>query len=240
MDRLQRALAIILVVGGGLAAGFLAYRWQGAPRLHPAEAHLPAPGAPHEEPSGVETAPDSATPRPARPIPERLPELTLPDLKGSPTPLTAFAGRPLIINFWATWCAPCRREIPLLRELRQRHRAEHLEVVGIALDFASAVRQYLQRVPIDYPLLIGEEGGASAAGQFGVETVLPFSVFADSRGRVVALKIGELHSEEAEFILSEIARLDRGEAGMKEVQGAIQARLRQLAVERATAQQNRD
>jgi thiol-disulfide isomerase/thioredoxin len=228
LNRLRRALAIALVVGAGAAAGFIAYRWQSpsGPRATPAAAAAPP------------SAPDSEDVRPTRPIPARLPDLTLPDLQGTPTPLSAFGGRPLIVNFWATWCAPCRHEIPLLRELRRRHRAEHLEVVGIALDFATAVRQYLKTMPIDYPLLIGEDGGASAAEQFGVETVLPFSVFADSHGGLVALKIGELHPEEAEFILSEIGRLDRGEVGMKEAQAAIEGRLRELAVKRATAQQN--
>ncbi len=238
MNGLRRALVIPVVLGVGLAAGFWAYRWESAADLHPAPTASQGAAADAQNPTPAdEAAADGAAPQPTRPVPARLPDLTLPDLKGSPTPLSSFAGRPLIVNFWATWCAPCRREIPLLRELRQRHRAERLEVVGIALDFATAVRQYLQRVPIDYPLLIGEDGGAAAAGPFGVETVLPFSVFADTQGRGGAVKVGELHREEAEFILSEIGRLDRGEVGMKEAQAAIEARLRELAVQRATAQQ---
>ena len=229
MNRLQRALAIALVVSVGLAAGFLSYRLQSGRTLNPPAAGLP--------PSDNTTAdPDAPVPAPL-PVPGLVPDLTFPNLKGTPTALHAFAGAPLIINFWATWCAPCREEIPLLRDLRARYRGQRLEVVGIALDFAPAVQQYLQKTPIDYPVLIGEQGGFTAAQQFGVQAVLPFSVFADSRSRIVAVKVGQLHREEAEFILSEIGSLDLGQVGMEEAREAIEARLRQLAVDRAKARQ---
>jgi thiol-disulfide isomerase/thioredoxin len=228
LNRLQRALAITLVVGVGLAAGFLSYRLQSGRALPPAPAVTAQPD------TDTAAALDAAAPAPL-PVPSVVPDLTFPDLKGIPTSLHAFAGTPLIINFWATWCAPCRKEIPLLRELRQHYRNQHLEVVGIALDFDTAVQQYLRKTPIDYPVLIGEQGGFTAAQQFGVQAVLPFSVFADSRSRIVAVKVGELHREEADFILAEIGSLDRGQVGMDEARGAIEARLKQLAVERAKA-----
>jgi thiol-disulfide isomerase/thioredoxin len=236
LDRLQRALAIALVVGVGLAAGFISYRLQSGRAAPPAKLAVNGADAGAGAGAGAIDTESAALAAP-QPVPELVPDLTLPDPDGFPKALRSFAGRPLIINFWATWCAPCRREIPLLRELRQRHQAEHLEVVGIALDFAAAVRQYLQQMPIDYPLLIGEQGGYGAAEQFGVQAVLPFSVFVDAESRIVAVKIGELHREEAEFILSEIGALDRGEAGMAQVRGAIEARLKELAIERAKAQQ---
>ena len=223
MNRLQRALAIVLVVGVGLAAGFVSYRLQSGRALAPPEASPPPD-------LDTATAPDVPAPLP---VPSVVPDLSFPNLKGIPTSLRSFAGTPLIINFWATWCAPCRKEIPLLRDLRRRYRPQRLEVVGIALDFDTAVQQYLQKTPIDYAVLIGEQGGFAATQQFGVQAVLPFSVFADSRSRIVAVKVGELHREEADFILSEIDSLDRGQVGMDEARAAIEARLRQLAVERA-------
>jgi thiol-disulfide isomerase/thioredoxin len=229
LNRLQRALAIVLIVGVGLAAGFVSYRLQSGRAPHPA---LPRPPAPDVDTAAV---PDVPAPLP---VPSVVPDLTFPNLRGVPTSLHSFAGAPLIINFWATWCAPCRKEIPLLRELRQRYRRERLEVVGIALDFDTAVQQYLQKTPIDYPVLIGEQGGFTATQQFGVQAVLPFSVFADSRSHIVAVKVGELHREEADFILSEIGSLDRGQVGMDEARAAIETRLRQLAVERAKSQQD--
>ena len=87
-------------------------------------------------------------------------------------------------------------------------------------------------------MLIGEKGGLEAAEQFGLQMVLPFSVFADPQGRIVAVKVGELHLEEADFILSEIGALDRGEIGMPQAREQIEARLKELAIERAKAQQN--
>src|ERR1700733_11404459 len=223
MPPASRALVIVLVSVSGVLAGYLSYRG-----VRPADAPIPAVLPAAERPAAQDSEAEATAPAgpAARPIPATVPDLKLPDLAGQQKSLRAFLGQPLIINFWATWCAPCRREIPLLRELRQRHQAEHLEVVGIALDFAAAVRQYLQQMPIDYPLLIGEQGGYGAAEQFGVQAVLPFSVFADAESRIVAVKIGELHREEAEFILSEIGALDRGEAGMAQVRGAIEARLK--------------
>jgi thiol-disulfide isomerase/thioredoxin len=235
LNRLQRALAVALVVGVGLAAGFLSYRLQSLQPLPPARSSLPPPS--NGGPAVIE--PDSADPTDQPPpVPDSIPDLRLPDLAGQSRSLRSFGSRPLIINFWATWCAPCRREIPLLRELRQRYRADRLEVVGIAIDFAAAVRDYLRTMPIDYPLLIGEQDGLTAAEQFGMRTVLPFSVFTDAQGRIVALKVGELHIEEADFILGEIRSLDRGRIDLAAARGEIADRLRQLAVERAKAQQN--
>jgi len=229
LNRLQRALAIALIVGLGLAAGFLSYRLQSGRAVG-------APAARTLQPDSPAGEPEVAVPAPL-PVPSVVPDLTFPNLKGTPTSLHSFAGAPLIINFWATWCAPCREEIPLLRDLRQRYRGQRLEVVGIALDFDSAVQQYIQKTPIDYPVLIGEQGGFTATQQFGVQAVLPFSVFADSRSRIVAVKVGQLHREEADFILSEIGSLDQGQVGMEDARAAIEARLRQLAIERAKTPQ---
>ena len=231
MNRPQRALATAVVVGVGLAAGFLSYRLQSGRTTQPALARLPEPAA--DAPAMT----DDPVPAPL-PVPSVVPDLSFPNLAGTPTSLRSFAGAPLIINFWATWCAPCRKEIPLLRDLRQQHRSQHLEVVGIALDFSPAVQQYLQKTPIDYPVLMGEQGGFAAAQRFGVQAVLPFSIFADSGSRIVAVKVGELHREEAEFILSEIGSLDRGQVGMEEARSAIEARLKELAIERANSPQS--
>ncbi len=237
MSSLQRALAILLVVGTGIAAGFISYQLKNPrPRLDDA---LPlqdgAAARPGDTPASA-AAPEEE-PVPTRPVPTVLPDVTLPDLAGQARSLRSFSGRPLIVNFWATWCEPCRREIPLLRDLRQRHRDDRVEIVGIAIDFASAVNHFVHHTPIDYPLLVGEQEGLEAAQQFGVQTVLPFSVFADAAGGIVAVKVGELHREEAEFILAQINEVDRGQIGLPAARERIEAGLRELAVERAKAQQ---
>src|SRR5690606_29476300 len=98
----------------------------------------------------------------AKPVPHLLPAFALPDSDGTVRNLDEWAGRPLMVNFWATWCGPCREEIPLLNELRAEALAPNLEVIGIAVDFRDDVLAYTQETPIDYPVLIGEEEGFMA------------------------------------------------------------------------------
>jgi thiol-disulfide isomerase/thioredoxin len=220
------ALGLLVIVAG--LGGFLGYRsWQ----FHqpPAtQAPLPPPASPP-----TETAEAS---EPAHPVvPDTVPDLTLPDTKGGQQSLRDYLGHPVIINFWATWCAPCRREIPLLLQLRQTYRAEHLEVVGIAVDFQTAVAEYLQKTPIAYPLLVGEDQGLAAAEKFGMEPVLPFSVFADAKGRIIAVKVGELHRDEADYILGAMRQVAGGKQSIENARAGIADKLRTFAVERAKA-----
>jgi thiol-disulfide isomerase/thioredoxin len=213
------SVALVLIASG--AVGFLLHRLiQPRPTLYPATSALPAAPAPEPPP-------------PAPPIPETVPDLSLPNPQGTVHHLSEWHGRPLLINFWATWCEPCRREIPLLKSLRHERAGDGLQVVGIAVDEAGAVRTYAAGRGIDYPVLVGEEGGLAAVGAFGMDTVLPFSVFADREGRVLALKIGELHRDEAEFILDRLREVDRGTLTPKAAREAISAGLAHLAAARA-------
>jgi thiol-disulfide isomerase/thioredoxin len=152
----------------------------------------------------------------------------LPATDGKAHSLADWKGRPLVVNFWATWCDPCRREIPLLKALRREHAADRLEVVGIAIDSLESVQKYASEHGIDYPLLVGEREGLQAAAAFGMETVLPFSVFADREGRVVTLKVGELHRDEAELILARVQDLQAGRLTLEAAQAQITAGVRSL------------
>jgi thiol-disulfide isomerase/thioredoxin len=134
---------------------------------------------------------------------EHIPDLTLPDLEGKPRALSEWKGRPLLINFWATWCAPCRKEIPLLRELRAKHAAQGLEVIGIAIDFRDPVVAYAKQTGIEYPVLIAEENSL-APQAFGIGGGIPVSVFVNRQGRITATKPGTLHAKRAEELLQPI------------------------------------
>jgi thiol-disulfide isomerase/thioredoxin len=216
------AVAGVLLVSG--VGGFLFHRFLGSDAL----------GVRPVERSVAPPPPAAASARPLA-IPEALPEFSLPDLKGVPHHLADWRGQPLMINFWATWCEPCRREIPLLEALRRENAGNHLEVVGIAIDQPDSVRKFAKDLGIEYPVLVGEQGGLEAVTAFGVDTVLPFTVFADARGRIVKLKIGELHRDEATFILARLPEVGTGRLSVQAAREQIGEGLRHLAVSRAAA-----
>ena len=102
----------------------------------------------------------------------------------------------MIVNFWATWCAPCRREIPLLRKIQAEHGAEGFQIVGVAVDFREDVLKYAKEIGIDYPVLIGEQDGLEAVNKFGQGSLgFPFTVFTDNQQRIVMFHLGEIHAE---------------------------------------------
>jgi thiol-disulfide isomerase/thioredoxin len=185
-------------------------------------AHAPEGGA---APDGA--AQDGALPPPK--VPDRLPQFSLEDRAGKATSIASFDGKSLIINFWATWCAPCRREIPLLETLHAEWAGRDVSVVGIAVDSRDKVLEFADRFKIGYPLLIGEQDALDAAAAFGVESpVFPFTVFTDRRGEVVALFVGELHRPQAELILSEVQNLNKNLVQLAAARRAIEEGLRAL------------
>jgi len=216
MSQLKRALLVTLI---GAVAGALVALWY---------IRQPASSAGAKSQTSATTGAE-APPGKAKVIPQDLPDFTLASLEGPPKALSSFRQPILIVNFWATWCAPCRREIPLLRQLRAERGARGVEVVGIAVDFREDVIQYAAKIGLDYPLLIGEEDGLAAADRFGVEPVFPFTAFADAKRRIVALKIGELHAEEAAFILDRVEMLNAGKLTIEAARSEIGVELARLA-----------
>jgi len=223
------AVAVAAVVLAAAAAGFLLQRLTA-----PEQSTLrPVPPAPEAALAG--TAPAPASPPARDPIPQRLPDFSLPDLGGTPHRLSDWSGRTLVINFWATWCEPCRREIPLLEALQRENSGKNIEIVGIAVDHPDSVQKTVKDLKIGYPVLVGEKGGLAAVSAFGMDTVLPFTVFADPQGRIVTLKVGELHRDEATFILARLADLAAGRLDLEAARGRIDDEIRRLAVVRAAS-----
>jgi thiol-disulfide isomerase/thioredoxin len=182
----------------------------------------------------VTTAPAAAKPAPLV-MPETLPQFELADRDGKKRTLGDWKGQPLMVNFWATWCGPCRREIPLLNQLRVDHKARKLEIIGIAVDFRDDVLNYAKENPISYPLLIGEEDGLAAVHAMGVASpAFPFTVFADSQHRIFRLQMGELHREDAELILDRMLQLEAGKLSVAEARQQVEAGLKEFATRRAT------
>lgn len=178
-----RAVLLATLAAAGLAAaaaGSLAY-------------HLRKPAPP------AAPAPLSA---PATPAVTKLPAFALPDIDGVTRASSDWAGSVVLINFWATWCAPCRKELPLLVELHQRYAGAGLQLVGIAIDNADAVRQFAEEFGLEYPLLLGEDAGIELGYRLGNDIgALPYTVVTDRAGTIVLRKRGLLERSELNALL---------------------------------------
>jgi thiol-disulfide isomerase/thioredoxin len=199
-------IVVIAVAATAAGAAFYLYRQQ-----PPAPVAAPAP----------ETA--------AAQLVATLPSFQLADRDGQMKSLQDWPDQALIVNFWATWCAPCRREIPLLQKLQRDHGTEGFQVIGIAVDFRDKVLAYADEMKIEYPLLIGEQEALDAAAAFGVEAVgFPFTVFSDRQGRIVTAHMGELTAAQASLILDAVRQVDSGSASPEVARAALEVALAQL------------
>jgi thiol-disulfide isomerase/thioredoxin len=157
-------------------------------------------------------------------VPETRPEFTLKNLKGEPVAMSHWQGKAVVVNFWATWCGPCQREIPLLNRMAAEYGPKGLHIVGIAVDFAEDVQKFVAKTPLDYPTLVGEEDGAAAATAFGIDSLaFPFTAFTDKQGRVLSVHLGELHEPELRVILDAIVAVDAGKMSLADARAKIAA-----------------
>jgi thiol-disulfide isomerase/thioredoxin len=118
--------------------------------------------------------------------------------EGGELVMAALRGRPLLINFWATWCPPCVKELPEIDRFWQRH-GQKLAVVGLAIDSLEPVRAFLQRQPVGFAVgLAGMPGTALARSLGNAQGVLPFTVLLDARGGMLQQKLGETTFAELE------------------------------------------
>ena len=133
---------------------------------------------------------------------DRLGALKLGDSNGNAMPFSAWRGKLLVVNFWATWCAPCREEMPAFSRLAGRLRDRGVQFVGISIDSAENVRTYLKEVPIDYPLLVGGADAIQVSSDLGnASQGMPFTVIFAPDGTLIARKLGAYEEAELEAIL---------------------------------------
>ncbi|HEY6943216.1 TlpA disulfide reductase family protein [Dokdonella sp.] len=139
-------------------------------------------------------APAPAARAPVEVVGRTRPALELPDPDGRPQSLARWDGKLVLLNFWASWCAPCVEEMPLLDRTQQRLAARGLQVVGIAADDAGATRAFLREHPVSYPVLVDDPVSAradDASNRFGnARDVLPYSVLIGRDGRILAQRYG--------------------------------------------------
>lgn len=114
--------------------------------------------------------------------------------EGGELMLATLRGRPVLLNFWATWCAPCLRELPLLDRFQREQTARGWQVVGLAVDSPTPVREFLLKRPLGFPVGLAGLDGVDLARSLGNEAGgLPFSVAIDAQGQARGRKLGALH-----------------------------------------------
>lgn len=125
-----------------------------------------------------------------------------PDISGQRRPLAAWRGTVLVVNFWATWCAPCREEVPLLTALRQKYAAKGFEVVGIGIDNGAKIAQFSKEFRIPYPLLVADGSGVDLMRKLGNPSgALPFTVVQDRKGSIAYRRLGLLKGPEFQGVI---------------------------------------
>ena len=147
----------------------------------------------------------------AQPVSNRIlvgsqqPEFSLRSSTGEFVSQADFSGQTLLINFWATWCVPCRNEMPMLMDLQRQYGPAGLRVVGIALDDAESVRNFVQTYGIAYQILLGGTDVFATSAAYGnVAGVLPYSVLVDKDGMIRWQYAGEVQPDEISSLLSDL------------------------------------
>jgi thiol-disulfide isomerase/thioredoxin len=194
----SRPVLLTAALSAAAVLGYLTYRLTSAPDAPTTETAAPA------------AAPAVAT----------LPDFSLANLAGEQQSIQSWPGKPLLINFWATWCGPCLREIPMLKEL-QASRPD-LQVVGIAIDKPELVTKFAADMQFNYAILVGQNEAWAAAGALGVNIyALPFTIFTGSDGSILGVHTGELHAEHLEEFKAVVDELSAGRIGIEQARSRI-------------------
>lgn len=142
----------------------------------------------------VNAMPDAGFTAPKRLVGQRRPDFSLPDVAGKTVSINRWDGKVVLVNFWATWCPPCRKEIPDFAELLTDYGERGFQVVGVAIDRPKAVTQFIKELGVDYPQLMGREHAVAVADRYGNQHgALPYSVLIDRKGIIRFIKLGQLH-----------------------------------------------
>ncbi len=134
-----------------------------------------------------------------------LPEFTLPDLAGEPRNIYDWKGKVLVINFWATWCPPCLREIPEFIALQNEFGAQGLQFIGIAIEEKEPVVAYAHTANINYPVLIGEEAGIALSLKLGNKVnAVPYSIIVNRAGKIIHQHPGEFNKKQITELITQL------------------------------------
>ena len=136
------------------------------------------------------------------------PEFTITDSQRTVS-LNQFQGKPVVLNFWATWCPPCREEMPAFSRLQTKYAANGVEFVGIALDTPDNVIAFLKQIPVSYPLLLAESEGMELTQQLGNSRLaLPYTVVLGPNEKPLLIRLGKVPEQELDDLLGKITHLN--------------------------------
>ncbi len=129
--------------------------------------------------------------------------LSLPDLNNQPQRLEQWRGKVVVVNFWATWCEPCRKEIPLFVKMQEKHAAKGLQFVGISIDQVDKTSEFARNFKINYPTLIGTFDAVEVSQKAGNQRRgLPFTVILDRKGQIAATELGGVTQEKLDALIA--------------------------------------
>lgn len=149
------------------------------------------------QPPQPSTAPEAAVVAPQDLLGTPRPTFTLPDLDGQPVSISQWDGKVILLNFWATWCPPCREEMPDFADVQRAFGERGFQAVGVAIDRPQAVARFIEAVGADYPQLVGRENAMAVADRYGNGYgALPHSVLIDRDGVIRFIKAGKLGKQE--------------------------------------------
>ncbi len=132
-----------------------------------------------------------------------LPDFALPDVSGKLHNVSEWQGKIRVINFWATWCSPCRKEIPEFIALQEQYADKGLQFIGIAIDDQESVAKYLESININYPMLIGDVTGIALAHQLGnTIDAVPFTLIVNQQGQIIHQHPGDFSKEQIMAIIT--------------------------------------
>ncbi|MCK5524969.1 MAG: TlpA family protein disulfide reductase [Thiomargarita sp.] len=146
-------------------------------------------------------------------VPTHLPNFSLEDLEGKTRIRSEWAGKVLVVNFWATWCPPCLKEIPVFIKLQEQYAERGLQFVGIAInDRYQVVQRFAKEEGINYPILGGENAIRLAERLGNHQGGLPFTVIVDRQNRLVSQHIGEMNKQEVEEAVLPLLNVSKAKA----------------------------
>lgn len=150
------------------------------------------------------------------------PAFKLTDIDGAERDFAEWEGKHRLLNFWATWCAPCRREIPLLKAFQDEHGVDGFQIIGIAVDFPEQVAAYAEQAEFNYPILVGQEDAMAVAETSGIEFIgMPFTMIVAADGELINTHVGEILDSHLEHIHKVLTMLDNGEISKESARQAL-------------------